>query len=109
MNDERPRPRSIEALFMTSASSMLYPWWDITATTKLWPAGRSLKETYFIESVCTSGCSGEWSRWLRVSGRRRELIDPRPRDCLAIPAAIVTRRDELCSGYATTPEATPRH
>src|SRR3989454_12358608 len=36
MNDERPRPRSIEALFMTSASSMLYPWWDITATTKFY-------------------------------------------------------------------------
>src|SRR2546425_1499752 len=45
---------------------------------------------------------------LRVSGRRLELLDPRPRDCFAIPAPIVTRGDELCSGYGTTPEATPR-
>src|SRR5437879_2480367 len=58
MNEDRPRPRSMEALFITIASSMLYPWWDMTATTKFWPAGRSLNETYFIESVWMSGCHG---------------------------------------------------
>src|SRR5436309_3180448 len=46
--------------------------------------------------------------WLRVSGRCRLFLEPRPRDCFAMPAPIVTRGDELCSGYGTTPEATPR-
>src|SRR6266702_2739180 len=55
----------------------------MTATTKFWPAGRSLNDTCFIESVWPSGC-------------------------FAIPAPIVTRGDELCSGYGTTPDATPR-
>src|SRR3990172_8842806 len=108
MNEDRPRPRSIDDRFITIASSMLYPWYDITATTKFWPAGRSLNDRNFIDSVWTIGFCGQCRRWLRVSGRGRELLAARPRDCFATPAPIVTRGDELCSGYGTRPEATPR-
>ena len=48
----------MDDLFITIASSMLYPLYDITATTKFWPAGLSLNERYFIDSVWTVGCCG---------------------------------------------------